>query len=75
MVSLYLAPGDLQILNNHTMLHSPTAYVAHAESWWDFYRATAPGTVRGGIRGHHHDAACHAFDRRQAADHGMTMPG
>lgn len=97
MVSLYLAPGDLQILNNHTMLHSRTAYVDHddpadkrllhrlwlappdsvelPESWWDFYRATAPGTVRGGIRGHHHDAACHAFDRRQAADHGMTMPG
>jgi len=45
------------------------------ESWWDFYRATAPGTVRGGIRGHCHDNECRAFEGRQAVDLGMTLAG
>ena len=94
MFTMYLAPGDLQIINNHTLLHSRTGYVDHAapekkrllcrlwlappdsvplpESWRAYYREIAPGTVRGGIRGHHHDDACQAFEARQAACLGMT---
>jgi len=97
MFTMYLAPGDLQILNNYTTLHSRTEYedfenseekrllfrlwlappdsVQLPESWWDFYRATAPGTVRGGIRGHCHDNECRAFEGRQAVDLGMTLAG
>lgn len=97
MFTMYLEPGDLQIFNNHVMLHSRTDYedfekpeekrllfrlwlappdsVRLPDSWWDFYRSTEPGTVRGGIRGHHHDEACRAFDRRQAASLGMAVPG
>ena len=96
MLTLRLEPGDLQIFNNHAMLHSRTVYEDHLEpekkrllwrlwlappasprlpeSWRDFYRAVEPGTVRGGIRGHCHDDACLAFDRRQAAALGMTAP-
>lgn len=96
MFTLHLAPGDLQIINNHTMLHSRTAYedfeaperkrllcrlwlalpgsATLPDSWGDFYRSVEAGSVRGGIRGHHHDAACQAFDLRQAMDHGMPAP-
>lgn len=95
MYTMYLQPGDLQILNNHVMLHSRTDYVDYdepekkrllsrlwmapkdsvrlPESWGHFFRAIEPGTVRGGIRGHHHDEACRAFERRQAKAHGMTV--
>ncbi len=94
MYSARLAPGDLQIFNNHAMLHSRTEYEDHAEPekkrllwrlwiappdsprlpdpWEDFFRSVEPGAVRGGIRGHHHDAECLAFDRRQAANLGMA---
>lgn len=97
MFTMHLAPGDLQIINNHTMLHSRTAYedfddperkrllwrlwlappasVTLPESWGDFYRSTDAGSVRGGIRGHHHGAACQSFDRKQAAAHSMSSPG
>ena len=37
-------------------------------------RTEAPGTVRGGIRGHHHDDACRVFEARQAATLGMPAP-
>jgi len=96
MFTMYLAPGDLQIMNNYTMLHSRTEYedfdepekkrllyrlwlappgsARMPESWWDFYRGIEPGDVRGGIRGHCHDDACKAFDARQAAELGMTVP-
>jgi len=95
MLSLRLEPGDLQVFNNHAMLHSRTEYRDHAdpaekrllwrlwlappaaprlpESWRDFFRAVEPGVVRGGIRGHNHDAACQAFDRRQAESLGMRV--
>lgn len=95
MFDMYLEPGDLQIINNYTMLHSRTQFEDHPEperkrllsrlwlapidsvqlpeSWGYFYRSTAPGSVRGGIRGHHHDDACRAFERRQAALLGMTV--
>ncbi|MBO6946666.1 MAG: TauD/TfdA family dioxygenase [Rhodospirillales bacterium] len=95
MYTMYLQPGDLQILNNHVMLHSRTDYIDFdeaskkrllsrlwlappdsvqlPESWGHFFRAIEPGTVRGGIRGHHHDEACRAFERRQAKAHGMTI--
>jgi hypothetical protein len=95
MYTMYMEPGDLQIINNYTTLHSRTAYedfekpeekrllfrlwlappdsVRMPDSWWDFYRAIEPGTVRGGIRGHCHDATCQAFDARQAAALGMTV--
>mgnify|MGYP003883366543 CR=1 FL=1 len=88
-------PGDLQVFNNHAMLHSRTEYQDHAdpaekrllwrlwlappdaprlpESWRDFFRAVEPGVVRGGIRGHNHDADCQAFDRRQAERLGMRV--
>ena len=94
MLTMYLQPGDLQILNNHVMLHSRTDYtdfdapdqkrllsrlwlappdsVRLPDSWGDFYRSVEPGTVRGGIRGHHHDDICRAFERRQAATLGMS---
>jgi hypothetical protein len=94
MYTMYLEPGDLQIMNNHVILHSRTGFQDHDEpehkrllcrlwlappdsvrlpaSWGHFYRSVEPGSVRGGILGHHHDAACRAFERRQAALHGMT---
>ena len=93
MYRMFLAPGDLQIINNHTMLHSRTQFedaddeaarrmlvrlwlappdsIALPESWGHFYRSTAPGTVRGGIRGHQHDARCQGFDAAMARAHGM----
>jgi hypothetical protein len=97
MFTMYLEPGDLQLLNNHVMLHSRTEYVDFDEperkrqlfrlwlappdsprlpdSWGDFFRSVEAGSVRGGIRGHYHDAACRAFERRQAASLGMTVGG
>ena len=97
MFTMWLEPGDMQLINNHTMLHSRTDYIDHddpakkrllhrlwlappdsvrlPQSWGDFYRSTEPGTVRGGIRGHCHDDACKAFERRQAATLGMLAPG
>ncbi len=96
LFTMWLEPGDMQVLNNHTMLHARTDYVDFDEpqkkrllhrlwlappdsyrlpdSWKDFHRSVAPGTVRGGIRGHHHDDACKAYERRQAADLGMPAP-
>lgn len=96
MFTMYLEPGDLQIFNNHVMLHSRTDYedfenpedkrllyrlwlappdsVRLPETWWDFYRATEPGTVRGGIRGHAHTDQCRAWEAWQAADLGMKAP-
>jgi len=95
MFTMHLEPGDLQILNNHVMLHSRTEFVDFdapvdkrllsrlwlappdsvrlPESWGAFYRTVVPGAVRGGIRGHHHDQICQAFDRRQAAALGMSV--
>ena len=95
MHSMYLRPGDMQILNNHVTLHSRTEFedhddpalkrclfrlwlappdgVALPESWRPAYRAVEPGSVRGGIIGQGYDQARHAFERRQAADHGMTL--
>lgn len=95
MYRMYLVPGDLQIINNHTMLHSRSEFEdAEAEherrmlvrlwlappdgvelptTWGHFYRATAAGTVRGGILGHEHDDRCRAFDARIAERHGMRV--
>ena len=92
--TMQLAPGDMQIINNHVTLHSRTEFVDHAEparkrllfrlwlappdgpqlpeSWRPAYRSVAASTVRGGIIGQAHDAACRAFERRQAAAHGMS---
>ncbi len=96
MFTMYLAPGDMQVINNHVLLHSRTDFEDFEEpqrrrllhrlwlappdsvrlplSWWDFYRSTEPGTVRGGIRGHNHDAERQAYERRQAAALGMPPP-
>jgi hypothetical protein len=93
MFCMHLAPGDLQMLCNQTMLHSRTSFEDHAEedrkrtlyrlwlarpdsrrlpaSWEVFYGSAEPGTVRGGFKGHHYDAARRAFDARQAATLGM----
>lgn len=94
MFTMHLEPGDLQILNNHVMLHSRTDFVDFdkpeqkrllcrlwlappdsvrlPDSWKHFYRSVAPGSVRGGIRGHAYDTACRAFEVRQAATLGMS---
>ena len=91
--SMWLEPGDLQILNNHTTVHSRTEFVDHTEpgqqrllfrlwiappdsvelpeSWRDLFRSTAPGAVRGGIRGHDWDEGCRAFEARQAGELGL----
>lgn len=96
MYTMYLEPGDLQILNNHVMLHSRTDYIDYdapekkrllcrlwlsppdsvllPESWKDFFWSITPGTVRGGIRGHHQDENCRAYEARQAATLGMPAP-
>ena len=96
MFTMWLEPGDLQVMNNHVMLHSRTQFEDHDEpekkrllyrlwlapadsvplpdSWGAYFRSTAPGTVRGGIRGHCHDETCRAFESRQAADLGMPAP-
>ncbi len=95
MLTMWLEPGDLQIMNNHVMLHSRTNFedfdepekkrllyrlwlappdsVQLPDSWWPFFRSVEPGTVRGGIRGHEHNAACHAFEKRQAETLGMRL--
>ncbi len=97
MFSMYLRPGDMQVLNNHVTLHSRTEFVDHTdpvlkrclfrlwlappdwpelpESWRPAYRAVEPATVRGGIQGHHYDAARQAYEQRQAAEMGMRLPG
>jgi hypothetical protein len=94
MFTMYLQPGDLQIMNNHVLLHSRTEYIDFEEparkrllsrlwlappdsvrlpdSWKHFFRSVEPGSVRGGIRGHHHDEICQAFERRQAAALSMS---
>lgn len=96
MYTMYLEPGDLQILNNHVMLHSRTDYIDYEtpekkrllcrlwlsppdsvllpESWKDFFWSITQGTVRGGIRGHHQDEICRAYEQRQAASLGMPAP-
>lgn len=96
MYSMDLEPGDMQILNSHTTLHSRTEFedfdeperkrllfrlwlappdnVPLPESWMPGYRAVAPRTVRGGIRGQAYDAPRRAFEERQAASLGMS-PG
>jgi len=93
MFTMWLEPGDLQIMNNHVMLHSRTTFedfdaperkrllyrlwlappdsVRLPESWWAFFRSIEPGTIRGGIRGHHHDEFRQAFEQRQARLLGM----
>ena len=41
------------------------------ESWAVYYGTIEPGTVRGGMKGHHYDYARRSFDVRQAAAMGM----
>lgn len=96
MAEMWLAPGDLQLMNNHVVLHSRTPFEDHAEperkrllwrlwlatpdsprlppGWAEPFKSAEPGTVRGGIRGWHWDDACRAWERRQAAALGMTVP-
>lgn len=57
---LWIAPSDSALL---------------PESWRALYRSVAPGTVRGGIRGHQYDQRCAAFEAQQARDLGMPAPG
>jgi len=40
-------------------------------SWEEFYGTSEPGTVRGGMKGHHYDEVRRRFDARQAAAMGM----
>jgi hypothetical protein len=41
------------------------------DSWAVFYGTAEPGTVRGGMKGHHYDDVRRRFDARQAAALGM----
>lgn len=41
------------------------------DSWAIFYGTAEPGTVRGGMKGHHYDDVRRRFDARQAAALGM----
>jgi redox-sensitive bicupin YhaK (pirin superfamily) len=97
MYSMWLEPGDLQLMNNHTALHSRTQFEDWEEperkrvlyrlwlappdsrrlppGWEDPFKTVEPGAVRGGIRGFHWDDTCRAFEARQAATLGMTVPG
>jgi hypothetical protein len=96
MYSMWLAAGDMQLLNNHVVVHSRTAFEDHPEperrrllfrlwlappdsyhlpdSMLEGFKAVEPGTVRGGIRGFEWDETRRAYERRQAADLGMTVP-
>jgi len=96
MFTMWLEPGDMQLMNNHALLHSRTEFedfdeperqrllfrlwlappdsVPLPETWRDYFRSIEPGTVRGGIRGHQHDARCRAFEARQAKSLGMPVP-
>jgi hypothetical protein len=60
MFRLWLAPPDSRRL---------------PPGWKDAFRQTEPGTVRGGIRGHHWDAGCQAWEAQQAAELGMRWLG
>jgi TfdA family taurine catabolism dioxygenase TauD len=93
MFCMHLAPGDLQILCNQSMLHSRTSFEDHPDadrkrtlyrlwlarpdsrrlpaSWAVYYGTIEPGTVRGGMKGHHYDDVRRSFDARQAAAMGM----
>ena len=93
---MFLEPGDMQLINSHTTLHSRTEFVDHddpakkrllhrlwlatpdgerlPETWRAAYRAVAPGTVRGGIRGQQYDARRRRFETEQAAAVGMQLP-
>lgn len=42
-------------------------------AWRDKWGAVEPGVVKGGMRGHHYDDACRAFERRQAEALGMRV--
>jgi hypothetical protein len=42
--------------------------------WRDKWGAVEPGVVKGGMRGHHYDEACRAFEARQAETLGMRLP-
>ena len=53
---------------------APPDGVALPESWQPAYRSVAAGSVRGGIRGQGYDDIKRAFEVRQAADLGMTLP-
>ncbi|MBC4016455.1 TauD/TfdA family dioxygenase [Siccirubricoccus deserti] len=97
MYSMWLEPGDLQLMNNHTALHSRTQFEDWEEperrrvlyrlwlappdsrrlppGWEDPFKTVEPGAVRGGIRGFRWDDTCRAFEARQAATLGMTVPG
>ena len=94
--TMFLEPGDMQLINSHTTLHSRTEFVDHddpakkrllhrlwlatpdgerlPETWRAAYRAVAPGTVRGGIRGQQYDARRRRFETEQAAAVGMQLP-
>ena len=50
---------------------SPPRWRRLPPSWAAYFGSAEPDTVRGGIRGHHHDATRRAFDARQATAMGM----
>lgn len=52
---------------------APPDSIPLPESWGEFFRSIKPGTVRGGIRGHHQDETSQEFEARQAATLGMEL--
>ena len=94
--TMYLEPGDMQLVNSHVTVHSRTDFVDHTdpalkrtlfrlwlatpdgerlpESWRSHFGSVDPRAVRGGIRGQQYDEKRRAFEARQAADLGMTLP-
>ena len=66
------APEERRLLQRLWL--APPDSIPLPQSWGEFFRSVTPGTVRGGIRGHHHDETCLAFEARQAAELGMEIP-
>ena len=54
---------------------APPDWPALPESWRPAYGAVEPATVRGGIIGQAYDDTRRAYERRQAAELGMRVPG
>lgn len=94
LFTMHLAPGDMQILNNHFVIHSRTGFEDHSEferkrllyrlwimpphadalppSLADFYGSSAPNILRGGIKGHHYDERCRAFETALSKYHAVV---
>lgn len=93
LFTMHLAPGEMQILNNHFVIHSRTGFEDYSEferkrllyrlwimppqadalppSLADFYGSATPNILRGGIKGHHYDERCRAFEKALSEYHAV----